>query len=386
MNNGGSIKIQNLKKRYENGFVALKDISLDIANGEFLVIVGPSGCGKSTLLKMIAGLEEIDNGEVFIDETIVNDLSPSKRDIAMVFQSYALYPHLTSFENIATPLYIKHLNFFQKLPVLGKFMPGFKTKKQEISQKVEQIAKILNIEELLDKKPSKLSGGQRQRVAIGRAMVRNPKVFLMDEPLSNLDAKLRVHMRAEISALHRELGSTFVYVTHDQSEAMTLGSRIAMMYEGELLQIDTPDKIYNNPRHLKVAEFIGSPKINTLKAKTDENGLIILFDKPIEVRCQKTNQQNITVAIRPEAIKLADDNDNIKWNAKVYHKENLGAYLLFYIEIEKSEKAVMRVGISKDFNPEIGEEFLVKPKLKHIFVFDVDGERIECKKEDSNEN
>ncbi|HHD74305.1 MAG TPA: ABC transporter ATP-binding protein [Nitratifractor sp.] len=386
MNSGASIEIKELQKRYDNGFVALKGVDLKIESGEFLVIVGPSGCGKSTLLRMIAGLEDVEDGEIIINRKIVNDLSPSKRDIAMVFQSYALYPHLSSFENIATPLYIKDLNFFQKLPIVGRYTLGYKGKKEEISQKVKQIAQTLSIEELLDKKPSKLSGGQRQRVAIGRAMVRNPKVFLMDEPLSNLDAKLRVHMRAEISALHRKLGSTFVYVTHDQSEAMTLGSRIAMMHEGQLLQIDTPDEIYNNPRHLRVAEFIGSPKINTLSAEIAEDGFIRLFGKSIGIECPNREQENITIAIRPEALKLASEDDKIKWSAKVYHKENLGAYLLFYIEVEKSEKAVVRVGIGKDFNPEIGEEFFVKPTLKSIFVFDEAGERLECKRDEDYES
>lgn len=374
------IKISSLRKKYDNGFEALKGIDLDIKEGEFLVVVGPSGCGKSTLLRLIAGLEEIKQGEIKIDGKVVNELSPTKRDIAMVFQSYALYPHLSVFENIATPLNMKNLTNFQKMPLVGRFIGDFKKRQKDIKQQVLDTCKMLDIEHLVDKKPSLLSGGQRQRVAIGRAMVRNPKVFLMDEPLSNLDAKLRVQTRAEIAQLHRRLKSTFIYVTHDQSEAMTLGDRIVMMHEGKILQIDTAHGIYKNPKHLLVAEFIGSPKINTFDGSTDENGSIVLFDIPLRVKCQYSKNQKVTVAIRPEALKIADELDEIRWESVVYHKEYLGAFILLYVEIKAKAKAVVRVGVGKDFDPDIDETFFVKPKLKHLLVFDNLGKRVECNK------
>jgi len=383
MSNEEFIKLSSLRKKYDNGFEALKGIDLDIKEGEFLVIVGPSGCGKSTLLRLIAGLEEIEQGEIKIDNKIVNELSPTKRDIAMVFQSYALYPHLSVFENIATPLNMKNLTNFQKMPLVGRFIGDFKKRQKDIKKQVLDTCKMLDIEHLVDKKPSLLSGGQRQRVAIGRAMVRHPKVFLMDEPLSNLDAKLRVLTRAEIAQLHRRLKSTFIYVTHDQSEAMTLGDRIVMMHEGKILQIDTAHGIYNNPKHLLVAEFIGSPKINTFDGSTDENGLIVLFDTPLKVQCQYSKNQSLTVAIRPEALKIADEFDEIRWESVIYHKEYLGAYILLYVEIEKKAKAVVRVGVGKDFDPAIDETFFVKPKLKHLLVFDNFGKRVECNKIES---
>jgi multiple sugar transport system ATP-binding protein len=224
-----NLSFKHIKKIYDNGFEAVKDFNLEIQDGEFIIFVGPSGCGKSTTLRMIAGLEEISEGELFIDDKLINDVEPKDRDIAMVFQNYALYPHMTVFDNMAFALKI------QKVP------------KAEIRKKVEDVAKILNLETQLEKKPKELSGGQRQRVAMGRAIVRSPKVFLMDQPLSNLDAKLRVSMRAEIAALHQRLYATIVYVTHDQTEAMTLGTRIVVMKDGVIQQVDGPQKLYNEP-------------------------------------------------------------------------------------------------------------------------------------------
>jgi len=373
------IQITNLSKKYENGFEVLKEISLNIKKGEFLVIVGPSGCGKSTLLKLIAGLEEIDKGEIKINNTIVNNLSPSKRDIAMVFQSYALYPHLNVYNNIATPLHIKHLTNFQRLPLIGKYIGAYKKKQNQINEEILKVSEILDIKHLLDKKPNQLSGGQRQRVAIGRAMVRDPKVFLMDEPLSNLDAKLRVHMRIEIAQLHSKLQSTFIYVTHDQSEAMTMGDRIVMMNKGKIIQIDSPTEIYNNPKHLLVAEFIGSPKINIFQAHVDENDFLIMFGSNIGLKCiGPKNSNQITVGIRPEALKIAGENDSIRWKSKIYHKENLGPYILLYIEIEDKTKAIFRIGINKDFNPKINDIFYVRPKIKYVLTFNDAGEKLAC--------
>lgn len=243
------VLLKNVYKIYGLDIMAVKDFNLEIEDKEFIVLVGPSGCGKSTTLRMIAGLEEISKGEIYIEDTLVNDVEPKDRDIAMVFQNYALYPHMSVYENMAFGLKLK------KMP------------KVEIDNKVKQVARILDIEENLKRRPSQLSGGQRQRVAIGRAMVREPKVFLMDEPLSNLDAKLRVQMRIEIAKLHKKLNSTFIYVTHDQIEAMTLGTRIVVMNEGIIQQVGTPSNIYNNPNNMFVAGFIGSPQMNFIDGK-----------------------------------------------------------------------------------------------------------------------
>ena len=249
-----SLSLKGIGKRYPNGFEAVKDFNLEIEDQEFIIFVGPSGCGKSTTLRMIAGLEEITTGDLFIDGKRMNEVEPKDRDIAMVFQNYALYPHMTVFDNMAFGLKLR------KVP------------KEEIEQKVLEAAKILDLEQLLDRRPKALSGGQRQRVAMGRAIVRNPKVFLMDEPLSNLDAKLRVQMRAEIASLHQRLGATIIYVTHDQTEAMTLGTRIVVLKDGVIQQVDTPKKLYNEPQNLFVAGFIGSPQMNFIDAVCKVHG------------------------------------------------------------------------------------------------------------------
>lgn len=257
------VKLKNIVKKYPNGFVAVKNFNLEIKDKEFIIFVGPSGCGKSTTLRMIAGLEDISNGELYIDDKLCNTVSPKDRDIAMVFQNYALYPHMTVYDNMAFALKLR------KVP------------KDEIDKKVREAAKILDLEHLLDRKPKALSGGQRQRVAMGRAIVRSPKVFLMDEPLSNLDAKLRVQMRSEISKLHHKLQTTFIYVTHDQTEAMTLGTRIVVLKDGIIQQVDTPQNLYNAPDNLFVAGFIGSPQMNFIDAtiSKDDKGVYTNFDE-----------------------------------------------------------------------------------------------------------
>ena len=249
-----SLSLEHVGKKYPNGYEGVKDFNLEIADKEFIIFVGPSGCGKSTTLRMIAGLEDITSGTLKIDGRVVNDVEPKDRDIAMVFQTYALYPHMTVYENMAFPLKLR------------------KVAADEIDKAVREAARILDLEKLLDRKPSALSGGQRQRVAMGRAIVRNPKVYLMDEPLSNLDAKLRVQMRAEISKLHDRLGATIIYVTHDQTEAMTLGTRIVVMKDGVMQQVDTPTKLYNEPCNLFVAGFIGSPQMNFIDVQVSEKG------------------------------------------------------------------------------------------------------------------
>ncbi|MGM9960339.1 MAG: ABC transporter ATP-binding protein [Allobaculum sp.] len=288
------LNLTHIKKVYPNGFEAVQDFNLDVKDGEFVIFVGPSGCGKSTTLRMIAGLEEITDGDLIIDGKRVNDLDPKDRDIAMVFQSYALYPHMTVRENMEFPLKIA------KLP------------KDEIDARVAEAARTLGLESLLDRKPKALSGGQRQRVAMGRAIVRHPKVLLMDEPLSNLDAKLRGQMRVEISKLHEKLGSTIIYVTHDQTEAMTLGDRIVVMSDGEVQQIDSPSNLYQYPVNKFVAGFIGSPQMNFMDAViTEKNGKvyltvgeddILLTDKKAARLKEKgyTSGQTVTLGIRPE--------------------------------------------------------------------------------------
>ena len=297
------IRLQNLVKRYENGFEAVKNANLEIADGEFLVLVGPSGCGKSTTLRMIAGLEEVTSGDIFVGETRVNNLEPGNRDIAMVFQNYALYPHMTVRQNISFGLRMR------------------KTPKAEIRRRVADAAQILSLEALLDRRPKELSGGQRQRVAVGRAIVRHPKAFLFDEPLSNLDAKLRVQMRTELGRLHLRLKTTTVYVTHDQVEAMTLGDRIVVMKDGVIQQIDTPMNVYQRPANHFVAGFIGSPAMNFIDGRHYDGQFVADgVDYPLNGRSggETTGhlpQGDVTLGFRPENLttdvahpKLADVN------------------------------------------------------------------------------
>jgi len=296
-----SIKLENITKVYPGDVQAVNDFNLEIEDKEFIILVGPSGCGKSTTLRMIAGLEDITEGELYIGDRLVNDIPPKDRDIAMVFQNYALYPHMTVYKNMAFGLKLR------------------KTSKEEIDEKVTAAAKILDIEHLLQRRPKELSGGQRQRVALGRAMVRDPAVFLLDEPLSNLDAKLRTSMRTEITKLHKKLGTTFVYVTHDQTEAMTMGDRIVVMKDGFIQQIDSPQKLYEKPKNLFVAGFIGSPQMDFVDAvvrKIDNkyyacfgeaNILIPEAVMPADV-CEKYLDKDVTLGIRPEFINESTDN------------------------------------------------------------------------------
>jgi len=324
-----NIKLENINKVYPNGFHAVKDFNLEIEDKEFIIFVGPSGCGKSTTLRMVAGLEDISSGELKIDDKLMNDVEPKDRDIAMVFQNYALYPHMTVYDNMAFGLKLR------------------KTPKAEIEQKVRDAAKILDLESLLDRKPKALSGGQRQRVAMGRAIVRHPKVFLMDEPLSNLDAKLRVQMRIEISKLHQRLDATIIYVTHDQTEAMTLGTRIVVMKDGVVQQVDTPQNLYNKPGNLFVAGFIGSPQMNfvDVELKKDGEGLnAIVGDATLTVPVAKAKAllaagydgKTVVMGIRPEHLhdsqmSVAMANPNIIDSVvRVY--ELLGAEVYLYFD------------------------------------------------------
>ncbi len=278
---------------------------MDIADGEFLTLLGPSGCGKSTLLRILAGLEFQDHGSVAIDGRSVDGVAPKRRDMAMVFQSYALYPHMTAAENMALPLTMRRLNAWERLPVLRRLLPSARRGSADIQAEIDRTARALGIEQLLARKPGQLSGGQRQRVALGRAMVRQPAVFLMDEPLSNLDAKLRTQMRREIKDLHLRLGTTFIYVTHDQTEAMTLSDRVALMLDGDVLQVASPQEIYANPQDLRVAEFVGSPKINLIRGAACVDGALQLAGAVIQAERPVQNGEVVTLGIRPEALHLA---------------------------------------------------------------------------------
>ena len=329
-----SLSLQHINKTYPNGFEAVKDFNLEIADKEFIIFVGPSGCGKSTTLRMIAGLEEISSGTLKIGDRVVNDVEPKDRDIAMVFQSYALYPHMTVYDNMAFSLKLR------KVP------------KAEIDKMVREAAKILDLEKLLDRKPKALSGGQRQRVAMGRAIVRSPKVFLMDEPLSNLDAKLRVQMRTEISKLHQRLGATIIYVTHDQTEAMTLGTRIVVMKDGVVQQVDTPQHLYEQPGNLFVAGFMGSPQMNFLDAQIAEKGSDLIakvgeYDIVIPAAKAKVLKdggyvgKTVVLGIRPEDIHdsqmFIEASPSVPMTSTVKVYELLGAEVFLYFDVNGTQ-------------------------------------------------
>lgn len=331
-----TIKLTNVKKIYGKDTVAVDDFNLDIADKEFIVFVGPSGCGKSTTLRMIAGLEEISGGTIEIDGVVVNDLQPRDRDIAMVFQNYALYPHLTVFENMAFSLRLK------KVP------------QDEVFQRVTEAAEILGITQYLTRKPRALSGGQRQRVAIGRAMVRDSKVFLMDEPLSNLDAKLRNQMRAEIILLRQKINTTFIYVTHDQTEAMTLGDRIVIMKDGVIQQVGTPSQVFDMPVNLFVAEFIGAPKMNTIPTKLIyENGkyfvtpygakIPVTGEKAQILRDKQINTGDMILGVRPEHFALTDKKDPAAISCTIRVNEMMGSELHLHVATENGSKLIVRV-------------------------------------------
>ncbi len=365
-----SLSLKNINKTYPNGFVAVKNFNLEIADKEFIIFVGPSGCGKSTTLRMIAGLEEITAGELYIGDKLVNDVEPKDRDIAMVFQNYALYPHMSVYDNMAFGLRLR------------------KTPKDRIDKLVHEAAKILDIEHLLDRKPKALSGGQRQRVAMGRAIVRDPKVFLMDEPLSNLDAKLRVQMRIEISKLHQRLETTIIYVTHDQTEALTLGTRIVVMKDGVIQQVDTPLDLYMRPNNLFVAGFIGSPQMNFIDCKVVKEGSDVLLKfgessvKLTEPKAKKLieagyEDKTVVLGIRPEDIKDEEmfisqaQGSTIDAVVKVY--EMLGAEVFLYFTIEGFDITV-RVNPRTTARP--GDTVTIAFDMTKAHIFDKETEQI----------
>lgn len=346
--------LKNVKKAYDKTNV-IDGVDLKIEDKEFLVLVGASGCGKSTILRMIAGLEEITDGEILIGDRVVNKVAPKDRDIAFVFQSYALYPHMTVYDNIAFGLKMRKFD------------------KETIDKKVRDAAAVLDLTEYLDRKPKQLSGGQRQRVALGRAIVREPKVFLMDEPLSNLDAKLRVQMRSEIKKLHQKLQITFIYVTHDQTEALTMGDRIVVLDKGVIQQVDTPDNIYYNPKNAFVAGFIGSPQMNFIEGIVLD-GALLLSDIPIhlteEQRLAIGDRYNVTVGIRPE--NMTSPEGKIRLGVRVDMCEMLGSEKIVYFYIGKN-----RCSVKLPPTFVVDEDMILNVDVKNLFFFDkITGERL----------
>ena len=365
-----SLQLKNVYKIYPNGFNAVKDFNLDIEDKEFIIFVGPSGCGKSTTLRMIAGLEEISSGELWIGDKMVNDVEPKDRDIAMVFQNYALYPHMTVYDNMSFGLKLR------KVP------------KPEIDKLVHEAAKILGIEQLLDRKPKALSGGQRQRVAMGRAIVRNPKVFLMDEPLSNLDAKLRVQMRIEIQKIHQRLETTIIYVTHDQTEAMTLGTRIVVLKDGIIQQVDTPQNLYDKPCNVFVAGFMGSPQMNLINAKVVQSGedVVLMFGgntiKLPEGKAQKLIEAGyvdttVIMGIRPEDLNdsevIINANPDCVIEATIRVYELLGAEVFLYFDIDEVN-CTARVNPRTTARP--GDTIKLGIDMTKLHIFDKDTEQV----------
>ncbi|WP_028351379.1 ABC transporter ATP-binding protein [Bradyrhizobium murdochi] len=371
-----SVLIDSIRKNYGTASV-LRGVSLSIADGEFLTLLGPSGCGKSTLLRILAGLEAQDAGSLSIGGRAVEGLRPKLRDVAMVFQSYALYPHMTVASNMALPLRMRRLSVFQRLPLLGHLLPATARIAAEIDVEVTRTAKSLGIGHLLARKPGQLSGGQRQRVAVGRAMVRHPAVFLMDEPLSNLDAKLRVQMRAEIKELHQRLGVTFLYVTHDQAEAMTLSDRVAVMLDGELLQVAPPQDIYADPDDRRVAEFIGSPKINMLEGVVRERGLIDVAGATITIEADAPAGAHLTLGIRPEAFHLADHGGQGVLTGSVRMIEHMGSDLFVHLDLAGIDQPLI-ARLLAERAPHIapGQTLHVGVRPDRVLLFARDGRRL----------
>jgi len=372
----GTISLKNISKSFGSTQV-LNNLNVDINDGEFLTLVGPSGCGKSTLLRIIAGLEQQTSGDVLIDNKNVNRVRASERDLAMVFQSYALYPHLTVRRNLETPLRLRDYNAFERLPLIGNFSPSKKEKTESINQLVNKTSETLKISELLDRKPGQLSGGQRQRVALGRAMVREPVAFLMDEPLSNLDAALRVHMRSELSELHNSLKTTFVYVTHDQAEALTMSSRMAVMIDGNLLQLDTPQEVYDNPSSLSVAQFVGSPKINIFKGTSDSSGTVNFLNVNLKRKSSESNT-DLHIGIRPEHLEITNEINENTFSGTVAYRENLGSDIFFHVNLEDGSNKIIVRGLPQ-FTHQIsnGSSVNIKRVSDKALLFNQAGMRVQ---------
>jgi len=357
----------------------LENVTLDVKPGEFISLVGPSGCGKSTLLRIIAGLEFQDQGRVLIGSKAVDHLGPRARNIAMVFQNYALYPHMSVFDNIALPLAMSRLALPERLPLIRHLSPRRPRIARDISEEVTAVAGQLKIEPLLQRKPGQLSGGQRQRVALARAMVRHPTLFLMDEPLSNLDAQLRVHMRDELAELHARLGATFIYVTHDQVEAMTMSDRVAMMDGGRLAQVGKPAELYERPATLAVAKFIGSPAINILDGQVNANGILTVHGQTLPVSVPEQAGQAVSIGIRPEAIHLAPGGRNPWLAGRVRRNEHHGAERLIYVDLDAPVSGTVIARTSNagnEMSVAAGDAVSLAFDPARLHIFDAAGRRV----------
>ncbi len=372
-----AIALSRIRKSF-GATEVLKDVDLAIRPGEFLTLVGPSGCGKSTLLRILAGLENPTSGDVRIGDRLVNSVRASDRNLAMVFQSYALYPHLTVAENMLTPLRLRDLTFWQRLPILGPLIA--RSRHRALRDQVAETASVLKIEALLERKPGQLSGGQRQRAALGRAMVRKPVAFLMDEPLSNLDAALRVHMRSELAELHRTLNATFVYVTHDQAEALTMSDRMAVMMDGRILQLDEPQTIYDDPTDIRVAEFVGSPKINLLPGTRDGNLRVTCLGVPLQRALADSTTETsrtLTVGLRPEHLRIVEKPGDTTFEGRVVHRENLGADIYLHLALNDGEhRLIVRGAPHETAHTTIGSMVHAERVLGEALAFAPDGTRL----------
>lgn len=362
------ISIRSISRHF-GSVQALDNVSLDVAAGEFVALVGPSGCGKSTLMRIVAGIETADTGSLCIGSREVSTLRAAERNVAMVFQNYALYPHLTVSENIAVPLAMRRLSALERLPFFGRMMPGLSQKRAAITTDVLQAAQSLGLDALLDRKPGQLSGGQRQRVALARAVVRHPDVFLMDEPLSNLDAALRIQTRREIVEIHRRVGAATLYVTHDQSEALTMADRVAVMQSGQILQVSSPEAIYHDPQDIRVATFIGSPRINLISAEANAEGHVHIAGKPSGLHA---TPGPITIAIRPENLRIGAN--GIPCVAKGI--EFLGESLLLHA-CQRAGNVAFIIRLPPGLpRPHDGEVIHLVFEAKHALLFDQNGKRL----------
>ena len=382
-----SVTLRDISKSFDDTQV-LSGIDIDIADGEFVTLVGASGCGKSTLIRIIAGLEPQSGGSVAVGGRSIDHLRPHERRVAMVFQSYALYPHMSVAANIALPLSMQRLSLWERIPLVKHLSPRRRSVMRDIMKEVDAVATQLRIESLLARRPAQLSGGQRQRVALGRAMVRHPDVFLMDEPLSNLDAKLRVHMRSELAELHARLGATFVYVTHDQVEAMTMSDRVAMMDAGRILQIGTPSDLYARPANLKVAQFIGSPAINVLPGQVDSDGRLTIAGTAIPMGVSLPAGTRVSVGLRPEAIVPLDARvqprdagnelrDAVGLGARIRRIENLGAEYIVHCDVHDLDGVVITCRVPAERAPSAHAPLTLAFSPHACHVFDAAGERVD---------
>ncbi|MBW6422064.1 ABC transporter ATP-binding protein [Rhizobium sp. XQZ8] len=369
------LSLRNIHKAF-GGNQILKGVSLDADENEFIALVGPSGCGKSTLLRILAGLESADGGEIVVGDRDLSPVPAADRNIAMVFQSYALYPHLTAAQNIAVPLVMRNLTRAQRLPLVGPLVPSQRKAIATIKREVRDMAVSLKIDHLMDRKPGQMSGGQRQRVALGRAMVRRPSVFLMDEPLSNLDANLRVHARGEIVELHRRAGVPTIYVTHDQAEALSMADRVAVMIGGALLQLASPQVIYDDPQHIEVAKFIGQPRINLFASQVAEDGMVAMGNTRLRPAETLTAGTPVTIGIRPEFVAVSRNSQH-GLPAHIDRVEFLGSEIILYCRLDAvGENVIAKLSPSEGAGLAAGMPVRLQFDADRLFVFAEDGRRL----------